>query len=147
MHNTFNGKLAQLDLLDKYGRFVSKHHGQIEFPEGWLSLEKQIFEKFEQANDGSIRLQHVKAEDGRLEVYYEGGDRRLFEDIKKITYQSHFMCEVCGEDIKLDFDHPEKHTCDKHTAKVEWLFEPKQVKLLKRRYAIARKGFRLEDEE
>ena len=146
MNNTFNGKLAQLDLLDKYGKYVSKQHGDIEFPEGWIDLERQIFEAFKQDGDDDIRLQHIVAQDGRLEVFYEGGDTKLFEKIKKITYQSHFLCDHCGEKLELNVTNP-THRCERHSMRVEYLFEPKQIELLKRRYTATRKGFRLENDD
>jgi hypothetical protein len=143
MSNTFAGKCAQLDLLEKYAHFVSKQHGDIEFPQGWISLEKEIFEAFERSGDDSIRLQHIKAKDGKLDVYYEGGDNKLFLEIKRITYKSHFMCDHCGTPITPAEN---VHSCAQHLMKVEYLFEPKQIKFMKRRYAAIRKSFRLEEE-
>ena len=125
------------DLFEANVKLISKKHMGLNPAMGRYHLIQEMFQCMQDCEADDVRLQSIVEKHGRMDIYYEGGDDKLYDDIKDIMDRSIRGCLICG--AARAEGHPVR--CETHLAVDATPSTLKQMaELDKRMKSIARRG-------
>lgn len=85
-----------LKLFEQYAHLISKTHSGLETVPGWFDIVSKVFNELDTEDTTKLHIQQIKNRMGVLQVFYEGGDVRLYQRIRELEDETIYVCEMCG---------------------------------------------------
>ena len=118
----------------EFTHMIAKRNGGVEWPLGWNSVVRKIFELCA-SNGYKIAVVQVKEKFGGLRFYYDaldGRNKEVDDAISALESSAYSMCQVCGEPGEQRGGGWIRTLCEKHAAekRVDWWDVPVVRKVL-----------------
>lgn len=94
------------ELLEKYKHMISTNPRDpinmfgIEHGDGWRKILVSMFVTIDHLQKEhrapAIQIVQIKEKFGTLNVYYDGGDHNVAEQVTSACHASYYTCELCG---------------------------------------------------